>query len=415
MLRALRVVFFKEAQDLLRDRRALFFLLAVPVLVPVVILGALLLLSWQVARQAPEGFPVAVDGQEYAPELVARLEENSVLHVVDVPPQPQQALSTGELAALLVVPPETVAGLRDEQPVTVTLTSSRLGWMPLLANLALRDEIAAYDQQLLRERLARRGLDPQWIHPLSLVEGDAPTSGIVAPASEAPGVDFLTRTVDSLLIPFLIASWTMGGGLTLIAHMTVGEKERGTIEPLLVTAANRIGVVLGKISLSMLVSIITLVLWAIYGIGYLLLINLSTTLSAAQPALLGLQAQALGVAGVWLFLLILPLMVAIGGLTAAVCSFARNYREAYLFLTLLQFGLPVLSFVATFLVSANPAPFVYALPVLGVLVAARDLFLGGLPPAMLVLTVVAAVVHAIVSVFFAGHVFSREWALMRGL
>jgi sodium transport system permease protein len=207
----------------------------------------------------------------------------------------------------------------------------------------------------------------------------------------------------------------MGGGLGFIAYMTVGEKERGTMEPLLVTTASRVGIVMGKIALSMLVSLITIVLWAFDWLGYLALVNFSATFGALQPAALSLQLEAFGVAGVWLLLLMLPLMTMVSGLTAAICTFSRNYREANLFLTVIQLGLPGLSFAAAFVVSPTPGPVVYALPFVGVLVAVRDLFLRGLPPAMLALVAVTSVVYAALSILLAAYVFSREWALMRGL
>jgi hypothetical protein len=68
-----------------------------------------------------------------------------------------------------------------------------------------------------------------------------------------------------------------------------------------------------------------------------------------------------------------------------------------------------------FLAPATPSAFVYALPFVGTLVAVRDLFLQGLRPAMLALTAAASVIYAALSILLAAYVFSREWALMRGL
>ena len=58
MLRIVRAVFTWEALDLLRDRRTLFFLFAVPLVVP--FLGALVgvFVLWQVVRQVDEGIPI---------------------------------------------------------------------------------------------------------------------------------------------------------------------------------------------------------------------------------------------------------------------------------------------------------------------------------------------------------------------
>ncbi|MCP4544090.1 MAG: hypothetical protein GY832_43825, partial [Chloroflexi bacterium] len=98
-----------------------------------------------------------------------------------------------------------------------------------------------------------------------------------------------------------------------------------------------------------------------------------------------------------------------------VCTFAKNYREANLFLGILQLLLPALALVATFGVGATPSATIYALPVIGVLTAMRDLFGGGVAPEMLLLTGGAAVVYSVASILLAAWAFSREWALMRGM
>jgi sodium transport system permease protein len=237
----------------------------------------------------------------------------------------------------------------------------------------------------------------------------------VAPPAEASDTAPLARSVNGLAAPLLIASWSMGGSLGLIAYMTAGEKERGTMESLLVTVASRVGVVMGKMTLAMLVSLITVALWGVYWLGYLLFVTFAASLGIEQTPALGLQAQGFGVAGLWLLALMLPLMTMVNGLVAAACTFARNYREAGLFTGVLQFGLPVVSFAATFIVPATPGAAVYAVPVVGTLVAVRDLFLQGLAPAMLVLTGVTSILYGALAILLASYVFSREWALMRGL
>jgi hypothetical protein len=74
-----------------------------------------------------------------------------------------------------------------------------------------------------------------------------------------------------------------------------------------------------------------------------------------------------------------------------------------------------LTLLAAFGIGAKPPLGVYALPMVGVLLAMRDLFGGGIAPATLALTGVAAAIYAVGSILLAAYVFSREWALMRGV
>jgi sodium transport system permease protein len=201
-----------------------------------------------------------------------------------------------------------------------------------------------------------------------------------------------------------------------VADMTVGEKERRTMEPLLITPSSRIGIVLGKIALSIIVSAITIALWSLDSLAYVSLLSILPTSATGGLFIPGMnQLGNLGLALVWLMLLMLPFMTMANGLVAAVCTFAKNYRESNLFLGVLQLLLPGMALVATFGFNARPPMGVYALPVMGVLVAMRDLFGGGVAPVALALAWAAAAIYAVLAVLLAAYVFSREWALMRGV
>ena len=101
MLRVMRTVFTWETLDLLRDRRALFFLFAVPLVAPFLGAVAGMFVLWQVARQAGEGIPIVIVNGEQLPSLVAKLENEELLQLVDAPPDVEQALQSGDLMAVL--------------------------------------------------------------------------------------------------------------------------------------------------------------------------------------------------------------------------------------------------------------------------------------------------------------------------
>ena len=413
MFRAMRAVFAKEMRDLVRDRRTLLFLFATPVLIPLLGLVSGAFLVWQIVRQADEGMPVVVVNGEQLPGLVAELEDESLLQLVDTPPNLEQALQSGELTALLEVPPDAVELLEAEKPLTLTLTSSRSGWLPDFAVVSIQDAVGEYTDGIVRERLARRELDPGWLDPIRLERETAAPTGVAAAPIVAGGA--LPSLMGSIFLTLAVTSWTFSGGLSIVSHMTVGEKERCTMESLLVTPASRIGIVLGKIALSLIVSVVTIGLWSLDSLAYVFLLSIFPAGPVASVMPVAAQVGYLSLAVVWLVLLMLPLMTMTNGLVAGICTFAKNYRESNLFLGGLQLLLPGLAFLSTFGFGAAPPAVVYALPVVGVMVAIRDLFGGGVAPGILVLTWVAAAAYAVGSILLATYIFSREWALMRGV
>ena len=412
MRKVVWTTFVKEALDLLRDRRALFFLFAPPLLIP--LLGAVggAFVVWQVLRQTRGGLPVAVVNGEQLPGLTARLDGRRELQLVDPPPDPSTALQSGGVVAVLEIPLDSTERLQAEQPLTLTLTSSRGGWLPDLAVASIQDVLDGYADEELAQRLARRGLDQRWLSPIRLARAASARPGVVSAPTVASGV--ASSSLGSVFLPLAVASWAFGG-LSMVAYMTVGEKERHTMESLLITPASRVGIILGKIALSIVVSAVTIGLWSLDSLVYVFVVSALPSGFERLPTSVAAQWGSMGLALTWLVVLMLPLMTMASGLVAAVCIFAKNYRESNLFLGLLQLLLPGLALVATFAIGARPPLAVYALPVVGVLVAIRDLFGGGVVPGALVLTWLAAAAYAAAAIFIAAYVFSREWALMRGV
>jgi len=352
MLKVMRTIFAKEAFDLLRDRRALCFLFAVPILMP--LLGAIggVFVMWQVARQTREGLPVVVVNGKQVPRLIAKLDEEELLQLVDAPPDVEEALQSGELMAVLDIPSDAVERLEAEQPFTVTLTSSRSGWLPDFAVISIQDALNEYAYEVMTERLTSRGLDRSWTRPIRLEREAAAPTGVAAAPVVAGGS--VPSSMGGFFLTLAIASWAFSGGLSIVADMTVGEKERHTMESLLITPAGRVGIVLGKIALSIIVSAITIGLWSLDSLAYVFILSILPAGSANLALPITAQLGNMGLAIVWLMSLMLPLMTMTNGLVAAACTFAKNYREANLFLSILQLLLPGLTLLATFGIGAKP-------------------------------------------------------------
>jgi sodium transport system permease protein len=228
--------------------------------------------------------------------------------------------------------------------------------------------------------------------------------------------------MSTLFLPLVITSWMLGGGIGLIVDTTVGEKERQTIENLLVTPASRAGIVMGKMSVVFIASLAVLGLWLTEG----LLLN---ALGAAAPTLSELESPGLGqiitvllqssgdVVGLVLALLalVVPFTVLLNSLVIAWCTYAANYREANLFMILLQLALPSSVLLTVFSLPARVGLYVYAIPFFGSIVAIRDLFGSTLSPLGLAVNLVSGIIYAALSVWLAAWVFDQEWSLTRGI
>jgi len=112
-------------------------------------------------------------------------------------------------------------------------------------------------------------------------------------------------------------------------------------------------------------------------------------------------------------ILLLPFIVVLNSLVMAFCSFASSYRESNTFLFLLQLMLPALVLLSVFSISPDAGIGWYAAPLLGTIIAVRDLFGNSLTTSALVLAVISASIYAIAAIMVASYVYSHEWALAR--
>ncbi|HVO70945.1 MAG TPA: hypothetical protein VMT24_12920, partial [Aggregatilineaceae bacterium] len=103
------------------------------------------------------------------------------------------------------------------------------------------------------------------------------------------------------------------------------------------------------------------------------------------------------------------------GFVMAFCSFAGSYRESNLFLFLLQLALPALVLLTVFSIGPDAGTVWYAAPILGTIIAIRDLFSQTLTAGGLLLGVTSTTVYALAALGLASYVYSREWALSRGI
>lgn len=412
-----RVVFRKELRELLRDRRSLFWLFAPPIILPGLALCAGLFIGTQAIRIANDGFPVWVENGEQAPELVQRFEDDDATYLVDPPPDPATD-PFGDALILVRLPDDFADEVAAGQTVSVEMITRDSSVITFLAEGAVRGVLNSYKDDLLEQRLATQGLTRDWLDPLRINAGKQTETGSVVAGDD----DGDTNILATIFLPLAVTSWLIGGGMGLILDATVGEKERQTIENLLVTPASRVGIVLGKMTVVFLASLAVMGLWLSEGIAL-------SALSTAGPDLLEADSltatQALeiiansggnifGLVGA-LVVLIIPFIVTLNGLVMAWCARAANYREANLFMVLMQLGLPASILLTIFSLPASVSAGVYAIPFFGTIVAIRDLFSNALPLAGLVINVATGLVYGVLSLALAAWVFNKEWSLTRGL
>ncbi len=301
--RAVLAVFRKELIETLRDRRTLIAALVLPALtMPIVVLAMPVLAQRQQAVLRDRPVRIAVEGGDAGGLLTLGFDEGA-FSLVSVP-RPRAALLRGEVDAVLVdegrAPgkPRVVAVLYDETRLASAAAVPRIN--QVASHLARRDLEAA----------ARSG----GVDPAGLI------SVVVDPRNIAPP----ERAGGALLataLPFFLAVWLLLGGQYAALDVGVGERERGSLEALLISPPARTALVAGKFLAVLVPALLAVAVMLVSGIVTL---ALGSRLLTASPVAVSLPA------GVATRLLLVG--IALGGLLSAaqlsISLAARTLREA---------------------------------------------------------------------------------------
>jgi sodium transport system permease protein len=391
----IRVVWFKEMLDTLRDRRTLWAMILGPVLImPIFVILPQKLLQGQMETQGQEPLRLAVSGADHAPGLMAYLEESGEVALVEVD-DPAEAVRNEDAAVGLVVAEGFEAAVQEERPAEVQVLADESELTGGVQVGRLRELLASYSQAVVAERLAARGLDPTVIVPFAI------ESVNVATEQEMSGA-FL-----GMMLPMFIVLWALVGGMYTAIDVTAGEKERLTLEPLLMTPVGRAQLVLGKLMAVVTTSVVALGL----SVASMLVAFALVPLGEAEGQ--GLRLQVEPGTALLLVLAALPIVLMFSALEMAVCILARSFKEAQNYIVPLQFVVLIPAVAVMVLPDLAPPLVGYAIPIFSTLVVLRDLFVGRAEAVPFAIMAGSALVYAALAVLLALRQFGRERVLFR--
>lgn len=320
----------KEIVSTLRDTRAIVSNLLIPLLlVPVLMLGLPLLIGNLLDREQVTLTPVGVIGLATVPTELTEAMRSAGLEPRAVD-DATAAVQDGSVEVAIVVPAGFGAAIAGGGSAELQLVTKVGNMKAELSASKVQQAVTAYQGVVVGRRLAAAGLDTALLTPVKVATVDASSK-----AERSSGQ-------LSWLIPFFIAIWTLTGGQMTAIDATAGEKERGTLEVLLVAPVRRAEVVAGKFLATMVFGL-TAATMAIVGflIGSLVMQRLFVPRLGDQAeqvvAVMG-GSLAVSPAGI-LQLLVSALLLAafVAALVLGVAMFARSFKEAQSYVAPLSF------------------------------------------------------------------------------
>ncbi|MBT3556134.1 MAG: ABC transporter permease [Rhodospirillales bacterium] len=312
MWQRILIVLGKEIVDNARDRRSLLTALIYPLLGPL-LLGLMISATGRVTVGGdPSGMNLAVAGAEHGQVLVGWLEGRGV-NVVPPPTDIKGSVQRGDMPVVLVLPP----GFDDDfaadrtADISIVVDSSRLSAVVVINQVA--SLLSQFNTESWGERMIARGVDFRSLQPVS-IETVKVSSG--SQISE----------IFLLMVPPLFIFNLFMGGAYLAMDTTSGERERGSLEPLLINPVERWVLVVGKF-------LATLFYTGIAVVVQLIALKIAFGFGGDHALSLG---NALGFTVVLGILVVtLPLMAAAVGVQFVIATVTKSFKEAQTYLGLL--------------------------------------------------------------------------------
>jgi len=390
--RAFLTVFLKEVKENLRDRRTIISaFLTGPLLGPLILV---MLMNVTLNRQfdkAEKPLPVPVIGAEHAPNLINALKAEGI---VPKPPiaNPEIAVRKQDADVVLRISPDYATAWRKGEAVQVELIfdSSQRD-----ANTAV-DRVSQIVEQYARQqgamRLVSRGLSPSTAWPVVAARRDQATAQARA-------------ALMFSVLPYFFVITVFMGGMYLAIDLTAGERERQSLEPLFANPVSRWKILAGKLAAictfataSLLISLLA---FAVVG-------RFIPTEKVGVELELGPRFAA------QVLLLMVPLIVLMAALQSMVAAFAKSYREAQTYLSLLML-VPLLPSIMLTTMPIKAQDWMYAVPLLGQHLGIMQLLRGdGITAQQAALCLAGTLVAALLAVLATARLYQSERLAISG-
>jgi len=319
-------VFRKEVRENIRDRRALFnSLLLGPLLFPLLFVGMMWFLESAEKERAEKTLELPVIGAQYAPSLIRFLEQQGTV-ILPEPENPEELVLNQEVPAVLRILPEYPEKWAEGLPAPVEIISDPSRQESNAPIRKIKLLLMGYGQQIGSLRLQLRGVSPQLAAPVMVKDVDLST-----PKSRA--------ILAVIFLPYVLMITAFTGATHLAMDTTAGEKERKSLEPLLINPVPRWQIMSGKMVTTTVFAMASLALTLV---SFRIILPYMPVGAFGMDLTLGLETL------LKILLVISPVAILAAALLTLLASFAKSYREAqsYMGLVILIPMIPSLIFMA---------------------------------------------------------------------
>ncbi|MBB5370438.1 MULTISPECIES: ABC transporter permease [unclassified Janthinobacterium] len=310
-------IYLKELLELTRDRKTLIFTILIPIFAMPLIFGGFAYVSSNMFKNAKlADMSYAMFGKQHSPGLSERFSQQGNLHEVSLTSESEirQAIADERIKFAVVIPPNFDTALQQQQQARITLHYNSASTVDVTQQ-RVREIVDAYNTSLRSTALSALGLNAdQLAFALNPI--------VLDKQSTANQREQMGAIVGGIL-PYLLLMVCLTAAMYPAIDLGAGEKERGTLETLLLAPVPRGAIVLAKFLVLFTVGMTSAVLMVGSMAGLLLYFGNSL------EGNLALLVRSIGLPDLAMVtLMLVPTAAIFASLLLSISIYAKSYKEA---------------------------------------------------------------------------------------
>ena len=383
------IILRKELKDIFRDRKTILFTIFLPIIIYPIIFGIMNFSMKSAMDDANKQINIGLVDSKKS-NVKSLLEQKKNIKTVENNDLDKQ-LKDGKISLIVKVPENFNEDLSEEKISNLKIIYDNTSNKSQIACSEVKSVFENYYKDIVNKRIESKGLSKNLITPFNITEeafDNKKDSGI--------GLALLNM-LPSLLMIFLISPT-----VSIAADLGAGEKERGTLEPLLSTSCNRGAILWAKVASVCIVALVALAVSMVaMGISATFVLKVGMSVPITYKTLLLIA-----------FFSILVL-VSISALEIAISMYARSMKEANSYLGGLTVPIMLLCYIPFTMDGKNLKFMYFNIPVVNGIAVMKEAIVGIYNIKHIIIVIAWHILYMAISILFARYMFSKEEVVFR--
>ncbi len=389
------IVFRKELLDLFRDKRTIITSIVVPIILyPLMMIGFNSLMIRQTIKLQEQQVIIYVNDEAdniYSHQIIEEFYEREQIQLYQSTNHYQELFNDRIIQAIVNI--EHVAGDNGYPYLDISITYNSVDENSQQAFSNVYRALQDIEHDLIKGRLQGVKISEDILKVFDVRDDDK------ASESQALGL------ILSKILPYFLILISISGCAVAAVDLVAGEKERKTLETILVSAALRTELVIGKYLAVITISLITIVL------------NLASIFFSFRHIMSQAAAEAvvieIPVANIlYIFILMFPMIIFFASLLLSLSTYSRNMKEGYSYTQPIMIVAMLFSLIST-LPAIENSFMLSLIPIINVSLNIRDILIGDINYYLFMTTFISTLVLVVLGIFLSIKLFTNESVLFR--